>query len=62
MNYEITTYLGFGLFAASEGLSLLKKTKGNGIIHLLICFFSGSECVAKTLKESAENTLDESVV
>ena len=28
MNYEMTTYLGFGLFLVSEGLSLVKKTKG----------------------------------
>lgn len=59
MDYEMTTYLGFGLFLLSEGLSLVKKTKGNGIIHTLICIFSGSECVAKNLKEIAQKAVEE---
>ena len=59
MNYEMTTYLGFGLFVVSEGLSLVKKTKGNGIIHTIICLLTGSECVARNLKEVAEKTIDE---
>ena len=59
MDYEMTTYLGFGLFLASEGLSLVKKTKGNGIIHMIICMLSGSECVAKNLKEVAEKVVED---
>jgi len=34
----------------SEILPLFKKTKGNGILHLLICLLSGSKCfIDKTI-------------
>jgi len=59
MNYEITTYLGFGLFIVSEAMSLLQKSKGNGILHGVICVLSGSECAARTLKEMAESKIEE---
>jgi len=59
MNYEMTTYLGFGLFLVSEGLSLVKKTKGNGIVHTIICLLTGSECVARNLKEVAEKAVED---
>ena len=58
----MTTYVGFGLLLVSEALSLVKRTKGNGIIHTLICLATGSECVAKNLKEIAEKTVAENNV
>jgi hypothetical protein len=34
----------------SEILPLFKKTKGNGILHLLICVLTGSKCfIDKTI-------------
>ena len=62
MDYEMTTYVGFGLLLVSEALSLVKRTKGNGIIHTLICCLTGSECMAKKLKEIAEKTVAENDV
>ena len=59
MDYEITTYLAFGLFIVSECLSLVKKTKGNGVIHGLICVLNGSECMAKNLKEAAQQAIQQ---
>jgi hypothetical protein len=58
MDYKITTYLGFSLFLISEALSLIQKTKGNGILHGLICLLSGSECVVHELKKVVEEVVE----
>jgi len=59
---EYYGYIGFGLFVLSELLSLTKKTKGNGLLHSLVCILKGSECVAKTVREQVEKELETSDV
>jgi len=57
-NYQTTTYMGFGLFLVSEILGLVKQSRGNGIIHSIICLLKGSECVVKNLREVAEKSIE----
>ena len=52
--YEYTTFALAGLFIFSEILPFLKKTKGSGLIHYLICALKGSECMIKKARETAE--------
>ena len=59
MDSNYTAYVGFGLFILSELMPFIKKTKGNGFIHSLICILNGSECVIGKIKEVAENAVKE---
>jgi len=52
--YEYTTYAFAGLLIFSEILPFLKKTKGAGLIHYLICALKGSECMIQKVRETAE--------
>lgn len=51
-------YVAIALFVLSEILGFTKKTKGNGILHSLLCLLNGSECVVKNVKEQVEKQLD----
>ena len=51
-------FLGWGLFLFSEVLPFIKKSKGNGFLHTLLCLLTGSECVIKNVKEAVEKNLD----
>ena len=57
--YEYTTFALAGLFIFSEVLPFLKKTKGSGLIHYLICVLKGSECMIKKVRETAEKVATE---
>ena len=54
-NYETSTYVMIALLAISEILPFIKKTKGSGFIHSLICLLRGSECVAKKIADEVED-------
>ena len=58
-NYETTTYLALGLFVLSEVMPFIKKTKGAGLIHSLICLLSGSKCMIDKALEIAEAVVEE---
>jgi hypothetical protein len=51
-------YVAIGLFVLSELLAFTKKTKGNGVLHTLLCIIQGSECILKNVKEQVEKELD----
>jgi len=51
-----------GLFILSELLAFTKKTKGNGILHTLLCLLNGSECMIKKVKEQVQQTIDDDKV
>ena len=53
-NYETFTYVMIGLLVISEILPFIKKTKGSGFIHSLICLLRGSECLAKKIADEVE--------
>ena len=55
---EYYGYVGFGLFLLSELLSLTKKTESNGLLHSVVCFLKGSECVTKTVREQIEKEIE----
>lgn len=57
--YEYTTFTLAGLLIFSEVLPFLKKTKGSGLIHYLICILKGSECMLKKVRETAEDVANE---
>ena len=57
--YEFTTFTLAGLLIFSEVLPFLKKTKGSGLIHYLICILKGSECMLKKVRETAEDVANE---
>ena len=59
--YEYTTFALAGLFIFSEVLPFLKKTKGSGLIHYLICALKGSECMIKKVRETAEQVANPQV-
>jgi hypothetical protein len=59
---EYYGYIGFGLFLLSEILSLTKNTKSNGLLHSVVCFLKGSECVTKTVREQIEKELEKEPV
>ena len=51
VDYIISLATVGSLFVVSEVLPFLKSHKGNGLVDLLICLFTGSECVlSKTLE------------
>ena len=55
-------YLGgtiIGLLLLSELLAFTKKTKGNGLLHSLLCLLNGSECMIKKVKEQVEKTIND---
>ncbi len=55
-------YLGgsvIGLLLLSELLAFTKKTKGNGLLHSLLCLLNGSECMIKKVKEQVQKTIDD---
>jgi hypothetical protein len=56
---DYTAYVGFGLFALSELMPFVKKTKGNGFIHSLICILTGSKCVIDKTLEAAKAVVEE---
>lgn len=56
-NYEYTTFALAGLFVFSEILPFVRKTKGAGVIHSLICMLKGSECMIKKVRETAEQAV-----
>jgi len=58
-NYEATTYVALGLFVLSEVMPFIKKTKGAGVIHSLICLLNGSKCVIDKALEAAEAVVEE---
>lgn len=47
------------LFIISEVLPFLKEHKGNGLIDLLICLFSGSECFLSKIIECLKGEEDD---
>ena len=51
-----------GLFILLELLAFTKKTKGNGILHTLLCLLNGSECMIKKVKEQVQQTIDDDKV
>ena len=57
-NYETSTYVMIGLLVISEILPFIKKTKGSGFIHSLLCLLRGSECQAKKITDDAKKKLD----
>ena len=59
---DYTAYIGFGLFAISELMPFIKKTKGAGVIHSLICLLKGSKCVVDNVLEVAEKVIEEKVI
>lgn len=54
-NYEISTFLLIGMFVISEFLPFIKKTKASGWVHSVVCLMKGSECLAKNIREKAED-------
>jgi hypothetical protein len=58
-NYEATTYVALGLFVLSEVMPFIKKTKGAGVIHSIICLLTGSKCVIDKALEVAEAVVEE---
>jgi hypothetical protein len=58
-NYEATTYVALGLFVLSEVMPFIKKTRGAGIIHSLICLLNGSKCIINKALETAEAVVKE---
>lgn len=60
--YEYSTFILGTLFVVSELLPFIKKTKGNSIVHSIICLLRGSSCVAEkiadTLEEAAPDAED----
>jgi len=47
--------IGLGaMLLLSEIMPLIKKNKGNGFIHMLICFLNGSSCMIDKLKKTLE--------
>ena len=58
-NYETTTYIALGLFVLSEVMPFIKKTKGAGVIHSLICLLQGSKCVIDKTLEAAKAAVEE---
>ena len=61
MDYQITTFVALGLFICSEVLPFVKKTKGEGLIHSLICLLRGSKCVVEKVLEVAESAIEKEV-
>ena len=59
---DYTAYIAFGLFAISELMPFIKKTKGAGVIHSLICLLKGSKCVVDNVLEVAEKVIEEKVI
>ena len=53
-NYDTSTYVIAGLFLVSEALPFIKKLKGSGFLHSLLCILRGSQCVAKELADKVE--------
>jgi hypothetical protein len=51
IDYIISLATISSLFVVSEVLPFLKSQKGNGLVDLLICLFSGSECMLSKLIE-----------
>ena len=60
-NYETTTFIALGLFVLSEVMPFIKKTKGAGVIHSLICLLNGSKCMIDKALEVAEGVIEEKV-
>jgi hypothetical protein len=58
-NYETTTYIALGLFVLSEVMPFIKKTKGAGVIHSIICLLNGSKCMIDKALEVAEAVVEE---
>tara|TARA_R110000803_G_scaffold50583_1_gene104820 strand:- start:3014 stop:3253 length:240 start_codon:yes stop_codon:yes gene_type:complete len=64
-NYQTTTFLALGLFIFSEVMPFIKKTKGAGVVHSLICLLRGSKCmidkaleVVDIVEEKTEEIVD----
>ncbi len=58
-DYETTTYIALGLFVLSEVMPFIKKTKGAGVIHSLICLLQGSKCMIDKTLEAAKAVVEE---
>ena len=54
-NYETSNYVMIGFLAISEILPFIKKTKGSGFIHSIICLLRGSQCLAKKIADEVED-------
>lgn len=58
-NYETTTYIALGLFILSEVMPFIKKTKGSGVLHSIICLLNGSKCMIEKALEAAEAAVED---
>tara|TARA_R110001599_G_scaffold204203_3_gene401443 strand:- start:411 stop:638 length:228 start_codon:yes stop_codon:yes gene_type:complete len=59
VEWEYTACIALGLFVLSEVMPFIKKTKGAGVIHSLICLLRGSKCMVDNVLEVAENAIKE---
>tara|TARA_R110001599_G_scaffold320831_1_gene531211 strand:+ start:23567 stop:23806 length:240 start_codon:yes stop_codon:yes gene_type:complete len=57
VEWEYTAIVALGLFVLSEVMPFIKKTKGAGVIHSLICLLKGSKCMVDSVLEVAENAV-----
>jgi hypothetical protein len=53
-NYETSTYVIISLLVISEVLPFIRKTKGSGFLHSIVCLLRGSRCVAKKIADEVE--------
>ena len=57
--WECTAIIAFVLFVISEVMPFIKKTKGMGLIHSVICLLKGSKCMVDTVLEVTEKAIEE---
>tara|TARA_R110002020_G_scaffold181364_2_gene376191 strand:- start:1984 stop:2217 length:234 start_codon:yes stop_codon:yes gene_type:complete len=62
VEWEYTAIAALGLFVLSEIMPFIKKTKGAGLIHSMICLLKGSKCMVDNVLEAAENAVKEEEV
>jgi len=53
-NNEISTYIIIAFLVISELLPFIRKTKGGGFLHSIVCLLRGSQCVAKKIADEVE--------
>ena len=56
-NYETSTYVIIGLLVISEVLPFIRKTKGSGFLHSIVCLLRGSQCLAKKIADEVEKEM-----
>lgn len=59
---DSSTYVFIGLFVLSELLPFVKKTKGSGVLHSVLCIVQGSQCVLSKIEEQVEKELKKEAV